>query len=400
VKFYHGPSFPEFSVLEDLGEMGVPEVRDEVLFRGTVLATHLQYYSGYARIHSAGPYTDRSLMSHFTVLVIASGNDTDAGVAEAYLEEVMEPFSEHLRVPDYDKECYCVGREASNDAAIATQTHFGGDFATVIRKPFQARVERIASMDGEFQAMTKRMDAGELSEQEDLDFRYQGAAQAAERAGVTWDGALKGWRDYVEAAREAHPLHEKPEPTCGTYQDPNTLPDGKKIGDRLYYEDGSAEGCGGTGVTTSTYNPQSQWDWYTIGGRWSGMFSDYDPSTDPRNLETCTRCSGSGFDPHALEEKCPKCEGTKTTEKWSNAPQPEANILPMETIRKKFLSDKGQFHTYALLTPEGEWVEQGQMGWFGQSSGDMTPEEWETEYEKHLDKWADDHIGILVDYHI
>lgn len=28
----------------------------------------------------------------------------------------------------------------------------------------------------------------------------------------------------------------------------------------------------------------SQWDWYQIGGRWTGTFSGYDPETDPANI--------------------------------------------------------------------------------------------------------------------
>lgn len=43
-------------------------------------------------------------------------------------------------------------------------------------------------------------------------------------------------------------------------------------------------------------NEQSFWDWYQIGGRWSGHFArdDYDPEKDRRNWETCDICGGTG----------------------------------------------------------------------------------------------------------
>jgi hypothetical protein len=37
------------------------------------------------------------------------------------------------------------------------------------------------------------------------------------------------------------------------------------------------------------------WDWYQVGGRFTGVFDDgYEPSTDPRNVETCSTCAGTG----------------------------------------------------------------------------------------------------------
>lgn len=36
------------------------------------------------------------------------------------------------------------------------------------------------------------------------------------------------------------------------------------------------------------------WDWYQIGGRWSGCLSEYDPEKDPKNIEKCDLCEGTG----------------------------------------------------------------------------------------------------------
>lgn len=49
--------------------------------------------------------------------------------------------------------------------------------------------------------------------------------------------------------------------------------------------------------TTYMHNPQSFWDWYQIGGRWTGHFArdEYDPELDRRNWEPCNICQGTGM---------------------------------------------------------------------------------------------------------
>ncbi len=37
------------------------------------------------------------------------------------------------------------------------------------------------------------------------------------------------------------------------------------------------------------------WDWYQIGGRWTGIHTGYDPESDERNLEVCRLCNGTGY---------------------------------------------------------------------------------------------------------
>ena len=32
-------------------------------------------------------------------------------------------------------------------------------------------------------------------------------------------------------------------------------------------------------------HPRAFWDWYQVGGRWSGLYSDYDPAKDPENID-------------------------------------------------------------------------------------------------------------------
>jgi hypothetical protein len=54
-----------------------------------------------------------------------------------------------------------------------------------------------------------------------------------------------------------------------------------------YYQD---DDCG-----TEEYNKVGIYDWYQIGGRWTGVHTNYNPRTDPLNTETCIICGGTGF---------------------------------------------------------------------------------------------------------
>ena len=48
------------------------------------------------------------------------------------------------------------------------------------------------------------------------------------------------------------------------------------------------------------------WDWYQIGGRWTGALDGYKPDEDPRNVEQCEQCHGTGFreDEIGLDARC------------------------------------------------------------------------------------------------
>lgn len=39
----------------------------------------------------------------------------------------------------------------------------------------------------------------------------------------------------------------------------------------------------------------SVWDWWQVGGRWSGQLNGYDPYEDPKNKKECWLCNGTGL---------------------------------------------------------------------------------------------------------
>lgn len=46
---------------------------------------------------------------------------------------------------------------------------------------------------------------------------------------------------------------------------------------------------------TYQHNPVGFWDWFQIGGRWTGHLSGYDPAEDPRLMDVCDLCQGTGM---------------------------------------------------------------------------------------------------------
>lgn len=69
---------------------------------------------------------------------------------------------------------------------------------------------------------------------------------------------------------------------------------------------------------------ETKWDWFQIGGRWTGTFDGYDPDKDESTFETCNLCGGTGDratwrkEPRDQQHPsgCNGCNGTGRTQKW------------------------------------------------------------------------------------
>ena len=160
--------------------------------------------------------------------------------------------------------------------------------------------------------------------------------------------------------------------------------------------------CDGSGEINNG-NPQGRWDWYEFGGRWTGMYSGYQPSKDQRNFEKCDICNGTGMRNDELGKKerrnnpkytCNGCSGTGKSFKFQLAPH-SGDILPVEAVLANY---KKVGPPYAVLTPDGGWHSSGKMGWFGMSKGDKDEVRWHKEVKKLLKA----HVGmtaLVVDCH-
>lgn len=68
----------------------------------------------------------------------------------------------------------------------------------------------------------------------------------------------------------------------------------------------------------------SRWDWYVVGGRFTGTLDGYDPNADDRNYATCRLCAGTGkrLPPPNVgpgDHLCNGCDGTGTARNFHNA---------------------------------------------------------------------------------
>lgn len=87
------------------------------------------------------------------------------------------------------------------------------------------------------------------------------------------------------------------------------------------------------------------WDWYQIGGRWSGTLDGYEPEADPKNIVVCDQCNGTGLRTDAVGEqlraadpeyKCNGCQGKGKHAAWPTqwATHP-GDIVPIESVTDK-----------------------------------------------------------------
>jgi len=118
-------------------------------------------------------------------------------------------------------------------------------------------------------------------------------------------------------------------------------------------------------------NKNSKWDWFQIGGRWSGRLDpDYDPEKDPRN----SKAGG--------ELKWPT--------QWVNVGN---------QVQVKDLKPAADLGFFAYLR-KGQWVEKGDMGWWGVVSNEKQPVEWAVEQARIKASLKPDEWLTVVDCHI
>lgn len=193
-----------------------------------------------------------------------------------------------------------------------------------------------------------------------------------------WEQHIKAYSDAEKAAEESHPMFGKPDPKC--------------------------EDCKGTGKRTTTYNPNSKWDWWVIGGRWQGLLlgDKYDAYEDPRNKEKCWLCNGTGKREDGIgnemrqsnpDYSCNGCGGKGTALRFTLAESPEGgNVRYVRDIPPEVTA-------FGVVDPEGFWHERGKMGWFGVVSDKLEEGEWKRIFHEKLQQYKDC-VAVVVDCHI
>ena len=219
----------------------------------------------------------------------------------------------------------------------------------------------------------------------------------------------------------------------------------------------------GDWVEMSTYNPKSKWDWYQIGGRWSGMLRikpggkgiQGERSWTNQNQKLDFNQADQVYNQHIDWEGMGQEKAEKAAEffdelaeavgldedgrilqpilKWEellekfDTVQEAREIYHLDAIYKrfsKFMTSKGyymespsDFHltkeeyvelerkgavvTFAVLK-DGEWFEKGSMGWFGMSSETKEESEsWDRSFhDRFLKDLGPNALITIVDCHI
>lgn len=148
----------------------------------------------------------------------------------------------------------------------------------------------------------------------------------------------------------------------------NTFPPMLSWNDDQIYEHEAAfyepEDIGEQGEIYSTYNPNSKWDWYVLGGRWC---CNIIRATDGER--------GEGYNP-------------------DNAPANGYDQAYVEDI-----TNLSEISTFAVVK-DGKWYERGEMGWWGCVSNEISEQEWEQQYQTLLQGLSDDTLLSIFDCHI
>lgn len=144
----------------------------------------------------------------------------------------------------------------------------------------------------------------------------------------------------------------------------------------------------------------SKWDWWVVGGRWTGYLDpSYDPYKDERNYSPCKFCEGTGVTTKAVADKYPGYGPNvgkpciQCTTDWDGTAKPfpgrslNLQLVGHEsddglTVRE--VLERGIEPAFAIVTPDGEWHEKGEMGWFGMTTDEKADEAWAQEWHDLL----------------
>lgn len=132
-------------------------------------------------------------------------------------------------------------------------------------------------------------------------------------------------------------------------------------------------------------NPNAKWDWWMIGGRWEDMLV-LKPNCVGYRTEGRLVVNGGHCDQALLRDVDLSMDQEaydKAARFWEivvegDSVRDDENPDDFHAYRKEYyLTQFGDKHTYAadcaafstwaLVTPDGEWRQKGEMGWFGMS---------------------------------
>lgn len=303
-------------------------------------------------------------MSHFTVTVALPGTIAESDI-EAELAKAMAPFDENKEVPRYveytREQLIEEGREEIAKFRDTRYAKWLEDPAAYIEGT--TNIRHLEYLAGGSEALANhpapavRAALGKAMV-EDAQAQSDMPAilrDTEPRTPLTYEESFPAKLEWTDEQVHAHELR--------------------------FYED-----IGADGGVYSEYNPDSKWDWYSIGGRWAGYWKVIEQAGDTTELS------------HAAWADRAFPLG-KADQEYVD----ERNARPgrwVDVARKHDIEFEKDGATYAFLDSDGKWHQKGRMGWFGIASDEKVQEAWESEYTARVEAEADNAWFVLCDCHI
>lgn len=175
------------------------------------------------------------------------------------------------------------------------------------------------------------------------------------------------------------------------------------------------------------FNPQAKWDWYQLGGRWTGFFTLKlksngklgEPSlvSERRvNPGTADQAYKKDIDFEKMRQNNFE-DASKRYDEFENLSKEKTidagaayfdygirNIAKnskkfIPEPREEFIKRHAPVITFAVVK-DGKWYERGEMGWWGIVSDEKNTDEWNEQFTKLIEEQSDDTLLSLFDCHI
>lgn len=210
-----------------------------------------------------------------------------------------------------------------------------------------------------------------------------------QKTDAKWKEVVGDYEAIEKKVIEAHPMFQKPDPKCTD--------------------------CKGTGQHKTTYNPKSKWDWYELGGRWTGYFLlkagakgkvgrpgvMTAPSTNPLEADQARKCD---IDWEGMKQRDRETAEKSWAEFQADLAKPDSSAHFMWGIKKgmtkeEYVASRSHPSTFAVLK-DGVFYEKGSMGWRGIVTNEKDQAKWEAEFDKLLKELPESTLLSVYDVHI
>lgn len=153
------------------------------------------------------------------------------------------------------------------------------------------------------------------------------------------------------------------------------------------------------GEAVSDRNPDSKWDWWSVGGRWSGILKlkKSDERRDILPFGDIDFDTMTASNIQKAEKNWAAAEGKNGQDRFLN------HGVGKEDTHESFVFERSfPIVTFAVITKDGKWHERGSMGWWAIVSDEKeTYADWASKYqERFLNNLDSEDVLVILDLHI